>query len=995
MGSRAIAQVRPDNTLGTESSRVTSPSPGAFQIDGGATRGANLFHSFSQFSVPTNGVAAFNNALSIQNIISRVTGGSVSNINGLIRAKGAANLFLINPNGIIFGPNARLNIGGSFVGSTANSLKFADGTQFSATAPQTTPLLTVSVPIGLQFGGTTPGSILNQSRGTDSNSELGRMTNKNIEIVGLQVQPGKTLALVGGDVSLDGGGLQAPGGRVELGGVSESGTVGLNVFGNNLRLSYPEQVQRADVSLANKSSVYVFAGSGGSIAINARNLDISGKSQVGINTGRDLVGAQAGDIEIDATGTVRLLNSYIFNTVDPRSTGKAGNIKITTGSLSLTNDSQLNAATYGQGNAGNISIMAGGTVSFDGSTVFTRVSPIRETEGGPAPVGKGGDIYIWAGSVSLTGGSELLAETSSKGDAGNITVNARDRISVDGSNGKTAPSAISPSCQEGCIGNSGNILLSVKAGSVSFTNSGKVFAITLGTGNAGNVTIVASDRVSFDGVVSNSQAGYSSAYTWVGDRGVGNGGDISIKAGSVFLTNGAQVNAVTAGRGGNAGNIQVHAANSVTISGSTADGRSSGLFTSSQQGASEQGSSGQGGEITVNTNDLLLQNGAVVDAQTLSSSKGGSVTINANTFEAAAGGQILTTTSSSGNAGNIRLNVIDSVKLSGSDPTYADRVNQFGGTVSVFGHIFVNQSAASGLFANTASGSTGSGGSIAIDPTQLTLTDGAGIFVNSLGSGPGGNLSIHTGSLTLDNGSRLLATSNSASGGNLDLTVPSLLLMRHNSNISANAGSAGGGGNGGNITINTPFLVAVPSENSDITANAATGNGGKVIINASGIFGTESRQQSTPESDITALSTGGGLNGTVSTNTPQVDPSRGLVTLPVMPVNVSGLIAQGCPAEVGPRASKFVITGRGGLPPNPSQPLGDDAVLTNWATLNPRVEHSPSSADSIKPTSAAPTPIVPATGWVFNGKGEVTLTASAPTESLQIPWITPTTCHAQ
>ena len=167
VGSRAIAQVRPDNTLGTESSQVTSTGSGAFQINGGATRGTNLFHSFSQFSVPNNVVAAFNNALSIQNIISRVTGGSVSNIEGLIRANGAANLFLINPNGIIFGPNARLNIGGSFVGSTANNLKFADGTNFSATAHSTTPLLTISVPIGLQFGAN-PGRIMVQGRANAS-----------------------------------------------------------------------------------------------------------------------------------------------------------------------------------------------------------------------------------------------------------------------------------------------------------------------------------------------------------------------------------------------------------------------------------------------------------------------------------------------------------------------------------------------------------------------------------------------------------------------------------------------------------------------------------------------------------------------------------------------------------------------------------------------------------------------------------------------------------
>jgi large exoprotein involved in heme utilization and adhesion len=413
--------------------------------------------------------------------------------------------------------------------------------------------------------------------------------------------------------------------------------------------------------------------------------------------------------------------------------------------------------------------------------------------------------------------------------------------------------------------------------------------------------------------------------------------------------------------------------------------------------STESGASGSGGGITVNTNDLQVQNGAVVNAQTLSSEKGGSVNIKANTFEASGGGQVLASSSSSGNAGNITLNVIDSVSLSGNDPTYADRLTKFAVKVvpqDLGGKVVANQSAASGLLANTTPGSTGAGGSIFIDPNQLKLTDGASVVVDSLGSGRGGKLSIHTGSLTLDNGSSLLARSNSAFGGNIDLTVPSLLLMRHKSNISANAGIAGGGGNGGNITINTPFLVAVPSENSDITANATAGNGGNVIINNNfGVYGIQSRATQTLESDITA--TGEVKNGNIIINTVQVDPSRGLVTLPVVPVNLTGIIAQGCPANVGSRASKFVITGRGGLPPNPSQPLGDDAVLTNWATLNPRVEHRPTSADSIKPTSAAPTPIVPATGWVFNGKGEVALIASAPTVTPDIPWLTPTTCHPQ
>lgn len=426
----AIAQIRPDATLGAESSQVRSNAPGAFQIDGGATRGTNLFHSFSQFSVPTNGAAFFNNAVNIQNIISRVTGGSVSNIDGLLEANGAANLFLINPDGIIFGRNARLNIGGSFVGSTTSSLKFADDTQFSATTPQTTPLLTISVPIGLQFGGSA-GRILNQSQATDSNGNT----------VGLQVQQGKTLALVGGNVSLDGGVLKAPGGRVELGGSSGADTVGLNVDGNNLRLSFPLGVQRADVSLTNGAEVNVSAGGGGSIAINAQNLNLAGdqnstlagqsKLVAGIASGLGSADSKAEDIEINATGAITITNgSFISNAVKSEAVGNGGDIKITAGSLSLTNGAQLVANTFGRGDAGSVRVQASGAVSFDGEGILQSGAGVgaNNTQSGAfsnvetGAVGKGGDINITVGSLSVTRGALLFAYTDGRGNAGNVNI---------------------------------------------------------------------------------------------------------------------------------------------------------------------------------------------------------------------------------------------------------------------------------------------------------------------------------------------------------------------------------------------------------------------------------------------------------------------------------------------------------------------------------------------------------------------------------------------
>ncbi|WP_226594489.1 filamentous hemagglutinin N-terminal domain-containing protein [Microseira wollei] len=382
------AQIVPDATLPVNS--TVTPIGNTNTIEGKTTAGGNLFHSFREFSIPTGAEAFFNNAVDIQNIFTRVTGGNISHIDGLILANGTANLFLLNPNGIIFGPNARLNIGGSFFGSTASSIRFADGTFFSATAAQTTPLLTINVPIGLQYG-----------------SRAGT-----VEVQGsnLQVQPGRTLALFGGNVSLSNGILLAPGGRVELGGVASEGTVGLGINGNIGNLSFPDGIGRADVSLSNGSRVNVRAGGGGSMAINASKLDILQKSglQAGIASELGSIDSRAGNIEINATGVVAIANdSFIINSVQSGGIGDAGGIEISTGSLAIARGARLSASTFGQGDAGTVKITASDTVSFDAGNAFSRVEK--------GAVGKGGGIKITTNSLLVTGGARLSASTFGQG----------------------------------------------------------------------------------------------------------------------------------------------------------------------------------------------------------------------------------------------------------------------------------------------------------------------------------------------------------------------------------------------------------------------------------------------------------------------------------------------------------------------------------------------------------------------------------------------------
>ncbi|MGB3236858.1 MAG: filamentous hemagglutinin N-terminal domain-containing protein, partial [Geitlerinemataceae cyanobacterium] len=325
----AVAQLIPDNTLGSERSVVTPLDTLNDQIDGGALRGSNLFHSFQDFNIDDDRGAFFSNPAGIENILTRITGGNSSNIFGTLGVLGDANLFLLNPNGIVFGPNARLDLGGSFFASTAEGINFLDGYQFSATNPDVPPLLTINVPIGLQFGAN-PGGIVNQSVATNDAGE----------VRGLEVPLGETLALVGGNVTLDGGSIQARGGRAELGGLAGVGTVGVNADGS---LSFPEGVERADVSLANDAEVNVRAGGGGEISVRAGNFEMSGisKLRAGIADGMGVPESQAGDINIDTTGTVALFDeTFISNAVLERAIGNGGDVNVTSQTLSLLGDAE-------------------------------------------------------------------------------------------------------------------------------------------------------------------------------------------------------------------------------------------------------------------------------------------------------------------------------------------------------------------------------------------------------------------------------------------------------------------------------------------------------------------------------------------------------------------------------------------------------------------------------------------------------------------------------
>jgi large exoprotein involved in heme utilization and adhesion len=269
---------------------------------------------------------------------------------------------------------------------------------------------------------------------------------------------------------------------------------------------------------------------------------------------------------------------------------------------------------------------------------------------------------------------------------------------------------------------------------------------------------------------------------------------------------------------------------------------------------------------------------------------------------------------------------------------------------------------------------------LTITTRSLIVRDEAQVDVRSLSSGKAGNLEITAHSIQLDNRGKLTAETMSGDGGNIILQDLDLLLMRRNSQISTTAGTAQAGGNGGNIEIDTDFIVAVPQENSDIIANAFTGRGGNINITAQGIYGIESRPKVTPLSDITASSQFG-INGVVTINTPDVDPNRGLVNFPVEPVSVE--VAQGCQVSGKQSSVAFFNTGRGGLAPNPYEPLSSSDI---WENVPPPTHRSENAAGATNASASPATPpdkIVEAQGWLVNEKGEVVLVAEMPTTHSQ------------
>ncbi|MDJ0682989.1 MAG: filamentous hemagglutinin N-terminal domain-containing protein [Xenococcaceae cyanobacterium MO_167.B52] len=552
------AQISSDGTTNTN----ISPTDNGFIINNGDRAGGNLFHSFKEFSVPKGSGAFFNNANDVVNIFSRVTGGNISNIDGLIKANGSANLFIINPAGLIFGENASFNIGGSFYGSTANSILFPDNIEFAA-SNSVKPILTINAPIGLKFGDN-PGDIVS------SNNTL-KLLN-----------PGTTFALLGGEVTLNNTKIKPLSGRVEIAGVGAGETIQLQHSNATWQFDYSDITNFENIYIGENSEIN---NSGTSVIMNLRGDNIIINSSRILNS--NINDNKGGIISLTATNSIQL-NQSLLATQSGLSDGpdkpiisakeNGGDILMNARVISLQNGSIITADNLSEGGGGNINIQAQESLEISDVAKIKSSLPSGEIISVLLPsaivvnvdseaTGSGGNITITTDKLNITNGGRIDSSTKGIGNAGTITINAEDSITISG-NSRNFDSGLYASSEGQNLnaGESGS--LSINTSQLLLEDKGLISVENFGQKNAGNINIV-SEEITLNSnseirantnsgnggsinIISNNIILQGQSGIFVDAKGDGNGGNIAISTKTLVLFDDSKIIAnAEEGRGGN------------------------------------------------------------------------------------------------------------------------------------------------------------------------------------------------------------------------------------------------------------------------------------------------------------------------------------------------------------------------------------------------------------------------------------------------------------
>jgi len=924
----AIAQIIPDNSLGAESSRTvpdTINNLPSDRITGGATRGVNLFHSFGEFNINTGRGAYFENPSGIANIFTRVTGGNPSNILGNLGVLGNSNLFLINPKGIVFGPQARLDLRGSFVCSSASGVVFNNGFEFSSANPQTVPLLAINIPVGLRFRDT-PGAIINASSVTEVIE--GRTTP-----VGLAVPPGQTLVMVGGDVIFNNGFATAVSGNIQLGSVASPGLVSFNITPIGLGLDYTNVANFGNIELSGLSAVTASGPGGGAIALRSGNVTLRDRSS---------------------------LVSDTIGSIDGRG------IKIEAARFSLLDRAFVGSITSGSGAGGPIEVRTAENIELKGigfedfrrrfldagaaqkpADVAERQSSIST---GTVGAGKGGEIALDTKRLTIRDGSVILNPTVGTGDGGGVTIRASESVEINASGLLTTTFN---------SGNAGSI--TIETGQLIVTDGAAVSPSTFGAGNSGNLIVRASESVIVARSRSDSPLNTGLATNSIG--GTGRGGNIEINTGSLRVEAGASISSssglITKERliaGGPGGNITVNAKDSVEVLGTSA----AEIPAPSAIGSGTLGS-GKGGDMMLNARRLILRDGGSVIASTLGAGQAGNVTVTASESVEIVGTtrQGISSTLSTASGDFLLQTLLGLQAPSGAAGSLSIATDRL--------------SVRDGALLGVQSLGPGAAGSINVVADSIALNT-KGTIDGTTESGIGGNINLRSRDIQLRDNSRITTDARAGSGGNITL-YSDILVGANNSDITANAKSAAGG----RVTVNVPNILGFAAAGREqIKSRLGLSDDEFAALE-------ESPTSGLPTSDIAAISQSSGpaLQGTVTFSASGVNPAQGLVELPQNIVNPAALIAAN-PCTKGTE-SAFTVTGKGGVPASPDDNLS--SARSPWTWVEGEGSSAPGNVRDVTDVSdrgkkeereIRDREVVAARGWLLNARGEVTLVGYNP-----------------
>jgi filamentous hemagglutinin family protein len=762
MACPLLAQVTTDGSMGP----VKSLS-GIMEISNALGRqvGANLFHSFSVFNIRTGESVLFSSTFTgiTNNVIGRITGPSASLIDGSLTCNiPGADLWLINPNGIAFGKNASVDVPGSFHASTADYLLFGDGKRFDTKSPNTW-VLSVANPSAFGFLTTKPAPIT-------------------VDESVIRVGTGKSLSLVGGDIDIKGGPLGilvAPGGRIDLVSVASPGEASLSPTG------------AMDV--------------GSFLALG--NISLSDGAQLDVS---DMLNA-GGSVYIRG-GRFVMDNSNIVNHTGLQDSGPI-DIGLT-GDFSITGKSEIETDTYYSGRAGDIRISTGGDLTIsDGSWIDSTTNFDR---------GDSGNIAVTARNVSVTNLGRIFTNSAyASGNAGSVSVNAADTVSISGaassydtgiassslfgsgSSGMVLLQAKTLSMNGGAISTEGLLGfgasgdLSVNVGGMELAGGALVSTSNRGSGLGGNLTVLASDHVSLK---DNSFIQSTSSYSGPGgaiqivtpnltlDRssvstatyGSGRGGDIEITAGRITITSGSVNSDASLFSSGDAGNISITASQGIAMKNVGSTALDQPYITSDSLG------SGDAGSITVTAPTIAVNDGHI-ETNTYLTGSAGAVKINVGDLLLENGGDVSSTTFGSGRGGTIAINSSGSISIIGTSPT---TVKQF----------------RSGIAAATFG--SGNAGNISITTPTLDL-DGGAITASTDGLGNAGNIAISVGRLSMANEANIqVASYGPGAGGALQIQASTITINGSGDGVYLTGISSGadGSGNGGDVVISADRL---------------------------------------------------------------------------------------------------------------------------------------------------------------------------------------------